>query len=152
MRLTRRFILKTIDGLNLSSPIRYERYYINDNLRVQKKGNVFEKEVLDKENNIVLKVKIKEDEFNKLKDVAYSKIIRDSYLFLDDDRISIKKYLENYEGLIRVEVSFESVLEMNNYIKEIWMDKEITFSSLAFDKDLSKLTKKEFLSELNRYI
>ncbi len=43
MRLTRRFILKTIDGLNLSSPIRYERYYINDNLRVQKKGNVFEK-------------------------------------------------------------------------------------------------------------
>ena len=55
MRLTRRFILKTIDGLNLSSPIRYERYYINDNLRVQKKGNVFEKEVLDKENNIVLK-------------------------------------------------------------------------------------------------
>ena len=152
MRLTRRFILKTIDGLNLSSPIRYERYYINDNLRVQKKGNVFEKEVLDKENNIVLKVKIKEDEFNKLKDVAYSKIIRDSYLFLDDDRISIKKYLENYEGLIRVEVSFESVLEMNNYIKEIWMDEEITFSSLAFDKDLSKLTKKEFLSELNRYI
>lgn len=99
-----------------------------------------------------MKVKIKEDEFNKLKDEAYSKIIRDSYLFFDDDRISIKKYLEKYDGLIRGKVCFKSVLEMNSYIKESWRGKEFTTSSLAFDKNLSMLTEKEFLLELNEYI
>lgn len=36
-RLTKRYIITTLDNLELSSPIRYERYYINDNLRIQKK-------------------------------------------------------------------------------------------------------------------
>ena len=50
MRLTRRYILKSLDNIHLSSPIRYERYYINDKLRIQKKGNNYEKEVLNEEN------------------------------------------------------------------------------------------------------
>ena len=33
-RLTRRFIIKSLDGLSLSEAIRCERYYINDNLRI----------------------------------------------------------------------------------------------------------------------
>lgn len=32
------------------------------------------------------------------------------------------------------------------------MGKEITTSPLAFDKDLSKLNRKEFLEELNKYL
>ena len=39
-RLTRRYIINSLDGLNLSEPIRYERYYIDDNLRIQKKDNI----------------------------------------------------------------------------------------------------------------
>ena len=152
MRLTRRFIIKSIDNIKLTSPIKYERYYINDNLRIQRKNNVFEKEILNEENIIVEKVKILENEFNKLKETAYSKIIRNSYLYLDDARISVKKYLGKYEGLIRVEVKFNSIEEMNNYRKESWMGMEITNSPLAFDKDLSKLTEQEFLLELNKYI
>ena len=50
MRLTRRYILKSLDNIPLSTPIRYERYYINDKLRIQKKGNNYEKEVLNEEN------------------------------------------------------------------------------------------------------
>ena len=53
--LTKRYIIKSLEGLNLSNPIRYERYYINDNLRIQKKNNKYEKEILDKENNLVKK-------------------------------------------------------------------------------------------------
>ena len=87
-----------------------------------------------------------------MKKEAYSKIIRDSYLYLDDDRISIKKYLDKYEGLIRVEVKFNSIDEMNSYNMESWMKEEITNSQLAFDKYLSKLTEQEFLLELNKYI
>ena len=36
-RFTRRYIIYSLSNLNLSNPIRYERYYINDNLRIQKK-------------------------------------------------------------------------------------------------------------------
>lgn len=150
MRMTRRFIAETIDGLNLSKPVRYERYYINDNLRIQRKGDFLEKEILDESNTIIEKVKMSLDEFNILKSNAYSKIIRDSYLYLNDRRVSIKKYLEEYEGLIRVELTFTSIEEQNNYIPEPWMKKEITTSPLAFDKDLSKLNKQEFLIELKK--
>lgn len=38
MRLTKRFIIETIDNINLTSPIKYERYYINDKLRIQRKN------------------------------------------------------------------------------------------------------------------
>ena len=34
-KLTRRFIIASLGNLNLNRPIRYERYYINDNLRIQ---------------------------------------------------------------------------------------------------------------------
>lgn len=152
MRLTRRFVILSLDQINVSSPIRYERYYINDFLRIQKKNQLFEKEILDKENVVIEKINISAEEFNRLKDEAYANIIRDSYLYLDDSRVSIKKYLGTYEGLLRVEVQFTSAEEMHSYKKESWMGEEITSSPLAFDKYLSKLSKQEFLVELAKYI
>ena len=93
-----------------------------------------------------------EEEFLKLKSIAYSKIVRDSYLYLKDHNISIKKYYDDYEGLNRVEVKFLSKEEMDTYSKEKWMGAEITYSMLAFDKDLSKLNREEFLKELKKYL
>lgn len=151
-RLTKRYIIKSLEGLDLSSPIRYERYYINDTLRIQKKENQLQKEILNENNVLVSKEEISIEEFNQLKKQAYKKIIRDSYLYLKDSRISIKKYYEDYEGLTRVEVSFSSKEELENFQKEAWMGKEITNSPLAFDKYLSKLTKQEFLSERTKYL
>ena len=151
-RLTRRYITASLNNLNLSNPIRYERFYINDNLRIQKRNNKLEKEILDDNNKVIEKFEIEEELFVKLKQEAYSEIIRDSYLYLDDDRVSIKKYYGKYEGLNRVEVKFSSIEEMNCYEKEKWMGKEITNSALAFDKYLSKLSEEEFKSELNKYI
>lgn len=152
MRLTRRFIVRSLDNIPLSEAIRYERYYINDKLRIQKKNNRYEMEILDEENVLIEKKEIPENEFLKLKEQAYSKIIRDSYLFLNDKRVSIKKYLDNYEGLNRVEVKFSSIEEMNTYQKETWMGQEITQSPLAFDKYLSKLDYDEFQKEINKYL
>lgn len=151
-RLTKRFIVETIENLELSSPIRYERYYISDTLRIQKKGNVFQKEVLDEENNLLEKQEISEQEFRSLKISSYSEIIRDSYLYLKDNRISIKKYLGKYNGLYRVEISFNSLEEENGFRKESWMGKDITETALAFDKDLSKLTEEEFQKLLIQYL
>lgn len=152
MRLTRRFIVKSLDNIPLSNPIRYERYYIDDKLRIQMKNSCFEKEILNEENVIIQKCTITKEEFLKLKEKSYTKIIRDSYLYLNDDRVSIKKYYDNYEGLNRIEVKFEREEEMYNYVKESWMGSEITLSPLAFDKYLSKLTKEEFLLEIEKYL
>ena len=135
-----------------SEPIKYERYYINDTLRIQNKNNVYQKEILDEDNNIIKKIEISEVEFLKLKEKANARIIRNSYLFLDDERISIKEYLEKYSGLLRVEISFNSEKEEKMYRKEKWMGNEITNSPLAFDKYLYKLSEKEFKEELNKYL
>ncbi len=152
MRLTKRYIIESIDGINLSKKVRYERYYIDDRLRIQKKDDLYEKEILNDENVVINKSKIPEEEFLYLKSKSYLKIIRDSYLYLKDNRVSIKKYYGEYNGLNRVEVKFSSKKEMEIYVKESWMGKEITFSPLAFDKELSKLSKEEFLKELSKYI
>ena len=56
-KLTKRYIITSLENLNLSIPIRYERYYINDTLRTQKKGNTYEKEITN-ENNTISKKKI----------------------------------------------------------------------------------------------
>lgn len=151
-RLTRRFIIKTLNGLNLSNSIRYERYYINDNLRIQLKNNLLEKETLNNDNIVVSKEKISKEEFSSLKEKAYKKIIRDSYLYLEDKRISIKKYYDSYFPFIRVEIEFSSKEEMVTYQKESWMGQEITDSPLGFDKYLSKLNRDEFIKEIDKYL
>ena len=138
--------------MNLSEPIRYERYYINDKCRIQLRNNEYQKEILDENNNIIEKRTISKKEFFVLKEKSYSEIIRESYLFLDDKRISIKKYLGKYLGLYRVEVTFNSIKEENEYKKEIWMGEEITKSPLAFDIYLSKMSKEEFNKELKKYL
>ncbi|MCX4253935.1 MAG: hypothetical protein OSJ63_01525 [Bacilli bacterium] len=107
MRLTKRYIVKEIDDLMLSELIRYERYYINDNLRIQRKGKLLEKEIL-RDNIVLEKNVIDEKEFDDLKLQSNKMIIRDSYLYLLDSRVSIKKYYGDYEELIRVEVKFAS--------------------------------------------
>ena len=132
-RLTKRYFVSNLDGLNLSSPLRYERYYINNNLRIQKKNDILEKEVLNLLNEVILKDSVSEEEFNNLKKEAYKKIIRDSYLYLDDDRISIKRYYDDYEGLNRVEVKFSSEDELNSFVPLSWMEEDITNTPLAFD-------------------
>ncbi len=150
MRLTKRFIVKSLDKLELSPSIRYERYYINKNLRIQKKEDKLEKEILNNQNELIEKILISNQEFEVLKSQANQKIIRDSYLYLKDERVSIKKYLEEFSGLNRVEVKFSTKEELESYQKELWMGKEITSTPLAFDKDLCKLTQNEFLKELTK--
>ena len=151
-KLTKRYIISSLNGLNLSEPIEYERYYINDTLRIQRKNNLYQKETLDEDNNIIEKLEISKTDFLKLKENADTRIIRNSYLFLDDKRISIKEYLGRYVGLLRAEITFNSEKEEKLYRKEKWMGNEITDSPLAFDRYLCKLSEKEFKEELNKYL
>ena len=51
-KLTKRYIVNSLKDLNLSNPIRYERYYINDRLRVQRKDDKYSKELGATEDDI----------------------------------------------------------------------------------------------------
>ncbi len=150
MRYTRRYILNSIDNIHLSNSLRYERYYINNNLRIQKRGNSYSKEILQ-DNEVIDKIEIGEEEFNKLKMMSSKEIVRDSYLYLDDNRISIKKYYGKYAGLIRVEVKLNSEDEVLHYLPLSWFGLEITDSPLAFDSYLINLSEQEFMMELDKY-
>lgn len=121
-------------------------------MRIQNKDGIFEKEILDDNNVIINKSYITANEFNELKDKSYAEIIRESYIYLNDNRVSIKRYLGKYTGLYRVEVKFLTTEEMENYQKEYWMGNEISDSNLAFDKYLSKLDRNEFLEEMSIYL
>ena len=64
-KLNKRYIVNSLKDLNLSNPIRYERYYINDRLRVQKKDSKYQKEILDENNNVIEKIDIYQSERKK---------------------------------------------------------------------------------------
>ena len=146
--LTRRFLVKTLDGLKLSDPWVYERFYINDNTRIQNKNGQFEKEILNNKGETIEKSIINKDEFLSLAEQAEKKIARKSYLYLGDDRISIKEYLDDYAGFIRAEVEFKDIAEQENFRPYPWMISEITDSPLAFDSLLQKLSIQNFHKEL----
>ena len=147
-KLTRRFVVESTEGLNLSSPLPYERYYIKDKTRIQNRGGQYEKEVLDENGEIIVKSVLSKEEYENLKKQSDKVVARKSYLFLDDNRVSIKEYLGDYAGLIRAEVEFRNAEEQKSFRPYSWMIKEITDSPLAFDSLLHKLSKHEFDEEL----
>lgn len=148
-RLTKRYLVEKLPKENISEPWIYERYYLNDNLRIQSKNNIYEKEIILSDQKSIIE-RITKEEFIILQNKSSKKIIRKSYLYLKDKRISIKEYEQDYAPFIRAEVSFSKKEEMNTYRKEVWMTKEITNTPLAFDSTLYKLSKKEFTNILNK--
>lgn len=149
-RLTKRFIVKNIDNLNLSSPIIYERFYLSDQTVIQRKQDAYAKGTLAN-GDIINQTTISQIEFEKLKQPAKNRIIRKSYLYLDDNRISVKEYQDDLDGFIRAEVDFKTKSEMENYHKESWMGQEITKTPLAFDSLLSTLNKEKLSKLLKKY-
>ena len=110
MRLTRRFIIQSLDNVNINSPIRYERYYINDNLRIQSKNNILEKEILDKYKGLIrVEVKFKStDEMNSYKieswmeaEITNSPLAFDKYL----SKLSEQEFLLELNKYIRNEIN-----------------------------------------------
>lgn len=149
-RLTKRYILGDFPNIELSEPLRYERYYIDNNTRIQSRGKEYEKEILN-DNIVIKKELISCDEFEKLKYNATKYIIRDSYLVKGNRNISIKRYYGNYDGLIRIEVKFNDKDEMDSFRPPKWFGKDITDTPLAFDSKLIELSNEEFKDCLKEF-
>ncbi len=153
--IERKYLIKQMPNLKTIKPIRYERYYINDNIdnqiRVQKKDEKFELETKIKVSDIEYKKEkkeITEQQFLKLIKNCKKVIIRDSYLINEKPNITIKIYQGTYKGLIRAEVEFNNEYEYNNFEIPEWFGKDITNTELGMDARLIKLDREDFLEIL----
>ena len=155
--IERKYLIKQVPNLKNIKPIRYERYYINDNIdnqiRVQKKADKFILEIKTKVSDIEYKKEkqeITEQEFLKLIKDCKRLIIRDSYLINEKPNITIKIYHGIYKGLIRVEVEFNNEYEYSNFEIPKWFGKDITDTELGMDARLIKLDRGDFLEILRK--
>lgn len=153
--IERKYLIKKMPNLKNIKPIRYERYYINDNIdnqiRVQKKSDKFILETKTKISDIEYKKEkqeITEQEFSKLIKDCKKVIIRDSYLIKEKPNITIKIYNGIYQGLIRAEIEFNNEYEYSNFKIPKWLGKDITNTELGMDAKLVKLDREEFLKIL----
>lgn len=153
--IEKKYLVKQMPNLKNIKPIRYERYYINDNIdnqiRVQKKADKFILETKTKISDMECKKEkqeITEKEFLKLIKDCKKVIIRDSYLINEKPNITIKIYQGTYKGLIRAEVEFNNEYEYNNFEIPGWFGKDITNTELGMDARLIKLDREDFLEIL----
>ena len=153
--IERKYLIKQMPNLKNIKPIRYERYYINDNIdnqiRAQKKDEKFELETKSKISDIEYKKEkqeITEQEFLKLIKNCKKVIIRDSYLINENPNITIKIYHETYKGLVRAEVELSNEDEYRNFEIPEWFGKDITNTELGMDAKLIKLDRANFLEIL----
>lgn len=156
--IERKFLVNEIPNLDCIIPIRYERYFLNDDvinqIRIQRKNNLCEIETKTKVSKfeyIKEKKNISESEFNNLIKQCSKSIIIDSYLINENPETTLKIYHGTYEGLIRVEVEFHNIKEAEEYTTPDWFGKEISNKELGLDAKLIQLCRQDFLKLLNKY-
>lgn len=158
LEIERKFLIKELPDLTHMQPIHYERYFVintsNQHVRVQKKGNRFELETKVKINELEFhkdKQEISKAYFLELSHNCNKAIVRDSYLIHKNPNITIKKYFDDYEGLIRAEIEYDNMEQINTFVLPDWLGKEITGTELANDNKLITLDRNKFLKKLQFY-
>jgi CYTH domain-containing protein len=156
--IERKFLAKKIPNLDKFVPIKYERHFLEINniyeKRIQKKGSNYELEKKTKINEYEFKkdkTKISKEEYDKLKKDSIKSLIRISYIISNNPEISLKIYQNQYEGLNRIEVEFDSINDLNSYKIPDWFGKEITNTQLGNDSKLVQIDKSKFLKLLSKY-
>lgn len=151
MEIERKWFIKNLPDLNHIQPVSFERYFlfIGDKIeiRIQKKGNIYEFERKVEINQLSRKEEVFEitkEEYDELKKFASKSIVRDSYLFQENPEISIKVYKGIHEGLIRAEVEFPNEEDAKSFTPLSWFGDEITNSPVGRDKSLITLSLEEF--------
>lgn len=153
--IVRKFFPNKIPDLTGKKMVHTERYilYLENNveLRIQSKDDVYELErkvknsEMSRETNII---NVSQGEFEILKKLSIKNIVRDSYILQESPEIALRIYRGEFEGLIRLEIDFNSEEEAKNFVVPEEYGIDITNSPLGMDGRLAKLTKEDFLSEL----
>ncbi len=92
---------------------------------------------------------ITKEEFDDLKQNASEAIIRDRYNISSNPDIAIQVYHGKFEGLIRVEVEFETQEKAMSFQPLDWMGEEMTGLPIARDSKLLDLTSESSFASLS---
>ncbi|OGY53275.1 MAG: hypothetical protein A2912_00175 [Candidatus Buchananbacteria bacterium RIFCSPLOWO2_01_FULL_40_23b] len=149
--IERKFFVKNMPDLSGLKSIRDERYYLYSDggieLRFQKHGKKYELERMAEYANLSRtqeKIEITQNEFETLRRFGKGPIIRESYLISQNPQVTVKIYHGRFEGLIRVEVEFESLDQAQQFQPPDWFGKEMVDISIAKDAKLIDLADEEF--------
>ncbi|PKL37021.1 hypothetical protein CVV38_04000 [Candidatus Peregrinibacteria bacterium HGW-Peregrinibacteria-1] len=140
--------------LNEGEGVLCERYclYANEGeeLRVQRKGGVCELECKFEEGALVrsgLKVEISERMFEELsKKTVGSRVVYEKFK-TPFAGVFVKRYRENFEGLVLVEVEFERLEDEKGFVAEAWMGADVSEMEFCRDAGLAKFGSFEELRE-----
>lgn len=160
MEIERKWLIKGSEiELSTLERVEYERHFLynqgGNEIRIQNKGGVYEFERKSRKDSLSresYKIVITRGEYDALVKLSIASISRYSYLYNSDPDITIKQYLGDYKGLLRVEVEFRTIQEASSFLPFEWFGKEITDTRIGNDRELIKMGRDEFLEELNKYI
>lgn len=154
--IVRKFFPKKLPDLAGKKAVPFDRYILflenGVELRIQKNGDIYELERKIKNGEISRETflcQITEGEFNLLKKLSIKNIVRESYVLQESPEIVLRFYKGDFEGLVRLEIDFNSEEEAKNFVPPIDYGVEITDSSLGMDGRLARLSKEKFVEELN---
>jgi CYTH domain-containing protein len=153
--ITRKFLVKKIPNLQGIPCVEERRFYLYHKngtvIRVQSKDKTFELERKITTSHLAReseKIILTNAEFNALSSVSNDFVIRGNYKISTTPGIVLRIYHERFEGLVRAEVSFQSVKLAKSFVAFEWMGKEITNTPLGTDEALIDLSMEDFVKEL----
>ena len=153
--IERKFFVRDMPNLSGIVPLQYERYFLErthgKEIRISKVGDSYiyeEKSAVSDLERTRAKKEISQAEFEALKQKGSEGIIRTKYALSRDPDIAIQVYGGRFEGLVRVEVEFDSEEAARSFVPLSWMGEEMTGLPIARDSNLLDLTDEEF----KRYI
>lgn len=149
--IERKFLINKLPNLKGKTKEEFERYYFfrgnGIEIRIQRINITYEFERKVRKSKLgsrIYKFPISREEFEYFKPKNSDSIIRDNYKISVNLNVSVKIYHERFEGLVRVEVEFNTEKEANKFTPLDWMGREITNSPLGRDSRLLDLSDKEF--------
>lgn len=155
----RKFILSELPDLAISTSVVDSRYYLyckdGSVIRVQSRNGGYEiekKTNVDGIKNESKRISITEDEYLELSKFSNYKIVRQTVVYKNLPNYKIRVYEDRFKGLIRAEVFFRSIADLQNYAPLSWLGKEISKSPLAKDESLLNLGKSKFNEILGSYL
>jgi len=153
--IERKFLVSELPDISILKRYTSERYLLQSSgeleERITHSGDKYfyeRKRIISDTERTREKREISESEFNGLKARAYGRLVRDTLLIREHPKTVIQVYKEEYEGLVRVEVEFETQDDADQFKPDTWMGREITGTLIARDSSLGRMTREELNAQL----
>lgn len=153
--IERKFLVRVLPDLPILRGYISERFLLPSDeaseARITRIGDEYfyeQKHVLSDTERTRSKQKITKHRFNKLRDQATGKLVRETLVISEEPKVVIQMYKGQYTGLMRAEVEFANQAEASSFESYEWMGAEITGLRIARDATLVTLSREEILAQI----